>query len=378
MSVNETFSYSQRIRVLIVDDSAVIRRIIMSTLLKHAEIEVVGTSANGLEAIEDIKRTKPDLVTLDIEMPKMDGLAALKEIRSFDRHLPIIMFSSLTHRGAEATLDALMLGASDYVAKPTNLNDSSEAFQALEESLIPKIKQLGAKKTNALALSRTHAPVSASPPPLPSPSLNFVPTAVPSTRLRAAPVEALCIGVSTGGPAALMQLFTDWKVPLSVPVLIVQHMPPKFPEMLASRLSTLGGVPAVVALEGQVIEPGHAYLAPGGRHMEVHRNALGKVMIRLNDNPPECSCRPAVDVLFRSAAKVFGNRLLAMVLTGMGNDGAAGAAQIVLQGGKVLAQDEASCVIWGMPGAVVNANLADKVLPLGELAEEVVARLQSR
>ena len=378
MSVNETFSYSQRIRVLIVDDSAVIRRIIMSTLLKHAEIEVVGTSANGLEAIEDIKRTKPDLVTLDIEMPKMDGLAALKEIRSFDRNLPIIMFSSLTHRGAEATLDALMLGASDYVAKPTNLNDSSEAFQALEESLIPKIKQLGAKKTNALVLSRTHSPVSASPPPLPSPSLNFVPTAAPSTRLRAAPVEALCIGVSTGGPAALMQLFTDWKVPLSVPVLIVQHMPPKFPEMLASRLSTLGGVPAVVALEGQVIEPGHAYLAPGGRHMEVHRNALGKVMIRLNDNPPECSCRPAVDVLFRSAAKVFGNRLLAMVLTGMGNDGAAGAAQIVLQGGKVLAQDEASCVIWGMPGAVVNANLADKVLPLGELAEEVVARLQSR
>ena len=378
MSLNETFSYSQRIRVLIVDDSAVIRRIIMSTLLKHAEIEVVGTSANGLEAIEDIKRTKPDLVTLDIEMPKMDGLAALKEIRSFDRHLPIIMFSSLTHRGAEATLDALMLGASDYVAKPTNLNDSSEAFQALEESLIPKIKQLGAKKTNALVLSRTHSPVSASLPPLPYPSLNFVPTAVPSTRLRAAPVEALCIGVSTGGPAALMQLFTDWKVPLSVPVLIVQHMPPKFPEMLASRLSTLGGVPAVVALEGQVIEPGHAYLAPGGRHMEVHRNALGKVMIRLNDNPPECSCRPAVDVLFRSAAKVFGNRLLAMVLTGMGNDGAAGAAQIVLQGGKVLAQDEASCVIWGMPGAVVNANLADKVLPLGELAEEVVARLQSR
>ena len=178
---------------MIVDDSAVIRRIIMSTLLKHAEIEVVGTSTNGLEAIEDIKRTKPDLVTLDIEMPKMDGLAALKEIRSFDRHLPIIMFSSLTHRGAEATLDALMLGASDYVAKPTNLNDSSEAFQALEESLIPKIKQLGARKTNAPALSRTHSPVAASPPPppLPSPtsssslSPNLGPTAAPSSRLRA-------------------------------------------------------------------------------------------------------------------------------------------------------------------------------------------------
>ena len=372
MSVDETFSYSQRIRVLIVDDSAVVRRIIMSTLLKHAEIEVVGTSANGLEAIEDIKRTKPDLVTLDIEMPKMDGLAALKEIRSFDRHLPIIMFSTLTHRGAEATLDALMLGASDYVAKPTSLNDSAEAFRVLEESLIPKIKQLGAKKTNAPTFPRAQSAAVAAPVP------NGVSTADPAARLRAAPVEALCIGVSTGGPAALMQLFTDWKVPLPLPVLIVQHMPPKFPELLASRLSTLGAVPAVEATDGQVIEPGHAYLAPGGRHMEVHRNVLGKVTIRLNDHPPECSCRPSVDVLFRSAAKVYGNRLLAMVLTGMGNDGVAGAAQIVLEGGKVLAQDEASCVIWGMPGAVVNANLADKVLPLGELSEEVVARLQRR
>jgi len=377
MSTNDNLSYAQRIRVLIVDDSAVMRRIIMSTLLKHDEIEVVGTSANGLEAIADIKRIKPDLVTMDIEMPKMDGLTALKQIRSFDQHLPIIMFSSLTLRGAEATLDALTFGASDYVAKPTNLTDSEEAFRVLNEQLVPKIKQLGSKKTfvRSLAHAQTVTPQSLSPLAALSPSKEV--SSVRAGRIRV-PLEALCIGVSTGGPAALTQLFSDWKVALSVPILIVQHMPPKFPELLAIRLSTLGAVPAVEAVDGQEIEAGHAYLAPGGRHMELYRSASGKVIIRLNDNAPECSCRPAVDVLFRSAAKVYGNRLLAMVLTGMGNDGLKGSAQVVQEGGRVLVQDEASSVIWGMPGAVVNANLADKVLPLSEMAQEVVARLPKK
>ena len=377
MSTHDNLSYAQRIRVLIVDDSAVMRRIIMSTLLKHDEIEVVGTSANGLDAIADIKRIKPDLVTMDIEMPKMDGLTALKQIRSFDQHLPIIMFSSLTLRGAEATLDALTFGASDYVAKPTNLTDSDEAFRVLNEQLVPKIKQLGSKKTfvRSLARAQTVTPQSLSPLAAQS-SINEV-SSVRAGRIRVT-LEALCIGVSTGGPAALTQLFSDWKVALSVPILIVQHMPPKFPELLAIRLSTLGAVPAVEAVDGQEIEAGHAYLAPGGRHMELYRSASGKVIIRLNDNAPECSCRPAVDVLFRSAAKVYGNRLLAMVLTGMGNDGLKGSAQVVQEGGRVLVQDEASSVIWGMPGAVVNANLADKVLPLSEMAQEVVARLPKK
>jgi len=377
MSTNDNLSYAQRIRVLIVDDSAVMRRIIMSTLLKHDEIEVVGTSANGLDAIADIKRIKPDLVTMDIEMPKMDGLTALKQIRSFDQHLPIIMFSSLTLRGAEATLDALTFGASDYVAKPTNLTDSEEAFRVLNEQLVPKIKQLGSKKTFVRSLARAQTVTPQSLSPLAALSSGNEVSSVRAARIRVT-LEALCIGVSTGGPAALTQLFSDWKVALSVPILIVQHMPPKFPELLAIRLSTLGAVPAVEAVDGQEIEAGHAYLAPGGRHMELYRSASGKVIIRLNDNAPECSCRPAVDVLFRSAAKVYGNRLLAMVLTGMGNDGLKGSAQVVQEGGRVLVQDEASSVIWGMPGAVVNANLADKVLPLSEMAQEVVARLPKK
>ena len=361
MSTHDNLSYAQRIRVLIVDDSAVMRRIIMSTLLKHDEIEVVGTSANGLDAIADIKRIKPDLVTMDIEMPKMDGLTALKQIRSFDQHLPIIMFSSLTLRGAEATLDALTFGASDYVAKPTNLTDSDEAFRVLNEQLVPKIKQLGSKKTFVRSLARAQTVTPQSLSPLAAQSSSNEVSSVRAGRIRVT-LEALCIGVSTGGPAALTQLFSDWKVALSVPILIVQHMPPKFPELLAIRLSTLGAVPAV----------------EGGRHMELYRSASGKVIIRLNDNAPECSCRPAVDVLFRSAAKVYGNRLLAMVLTGMGNDGLKGSAQVVQEGGRVLVQDEASSVIWGMPGAVVNANLADKVLPLSEMAQEVVARLPKK
>ena len=377
MSTNDNLSYAQRIRVLIVDDSAVMRRIIMSTMLKHDEIEMVGTSANGLDAIADIKRIKPDLVTMDIEMPKMDGLTALKQIRSFDQHLPIIMFSSLTLRGAEATLDALTFGASDYVAKPTNLTDSEEAFRVLNEQLVPKIKQLGSKKTFVRSLARAQTVTPQSLSPLAALSSGNEVSSVRAARIRVT-LEALCIGVSTGGPAALTQLFSDWKVALSVPILIVQHMPPKFPELLAIRLSTLGAVPAVEAVDGQEIEAGHAYLAPGGRHMELYRSASGKVIIRLNDNAPECSCRPAVDVLFRSAAKVYGNRLLAMVLTGMGNDGLKGSGQVVQEGGRVLVQDEASSVIWGMPGAVVNANLADKVLPLSEMAQEVVARLPKK
>ena len=372
MSSTEKFSYSERIRVLIVDDSAVMRRIMMATLLKHAEIEVVGTSANGLKAIEDIKRIKPDIVTMDVEMPEMDGLAALKEIRTFDRSLPIIMFSSLTGRGSEATLDALTLGATDYVAKPANVSDSDAALRVLEELLIPKIKLLGAKRLRSAGVMAAGAPA----PALPSTKVEPMVTA--QNRGQVVALDALCIGVSTGGPAALAQLFQAWTVPFSVPLFIVQHMPPKFPKLLAARLSTLGANCAVEASDGQEPKAGHAYLAPGGRHMEVYRNAAGKVMIRLTDNPPECSCRPSVDVLFRSAAKVYGHRLLAMVLTGMGSDGLKGAGQIVRDGGEVLAQDEGSSVIWGMPGAVVNAHLATKVLSLVDMADEIAARLSKR
>ena len=373
MTQDEPIKYTEKIRVLIVDDSAVMRRIIMSSLLAHPEIEVIGTSENGLEAIADIKRIKPDLVTLDIEMPEMDGLTALKEIRLFDRRLPIIMFSSLTQRGAEATIDALTLGASDYVGKPTNLADRAEALRVLEEILVPKIKDLCQKINRA---SSAQAKPQNETAKLSSVLANSSLSNLRGKRLNDR-IEAICIGVSTGGPAALMELFQLWKSPLSVPMFIVQHMPPKFTEYLATRINAIGVIPATEAIEGQEALPGHAYIAPGGMHMEVVRSG-SKIHISLNENPPENSCRPAVDVLFRSAANTYGSHVLGVVLTGMGYDGLKGSMEIVKAGGRIWAQDQESSVIWGMPGAVVNENLTEKVLPLTQIPNEILLQLQRK
>jgi two-component system chemotaxis response regulator CheB len=382
-----------KIRVLVVDDSAVMRRLIVSTLMKHAQIEVVGTAVNGLLAIQAIARLKPDVVTLDIEMPEMDGLSALKEIRRTDPQLPIIMFSSLTRRGTTATMDALTFGASDYVGKPTSAGSPEDAVRVLEETLIPKIKALGLRALNPMgSASVTGLPIKergmARREALTQPVIEKIPTvtvsaaSAPSAPLvvrpegrSLSPVGALCIGVSTGGPAALLKLFESWRAPLNVPIFIVQHMPPKFTTMLATRLTDVGVMPVQEPYDGQEALAGQAYLAPGGFHLVLKRKGL-KVFMHLNEDPPENSCRPAVDVLFRTAAQVYGGALLAVVLTGMGSDGLRGAQEIVKCQGMVLAQDEASSVIWGMPGAVAAANLAEKVLPLSSIADEIVFRTQ--
>jgi two-component system chemotaxis response regulator CheB len=384
------------IRVLVVDDSAVMRRIIISALMKHPQIQIAGTAANGRLAIQAVARLKPDLVTLDIEMPEMDGIAALKEIRRTDPQLPIIMFSSLTQRGTTATMDALTNGASDYVGKPVSEESTAEAVRVLEETLIPKIKLLGLRgsrltgsansirslglpvKEHGLvrresmsmpALERI-APVTAK---VVTPPANH--SVVRQEGRSLASVGALCIGVSTGGPAALLKVFESWRAPLTIPIFIVQHMPPKFTTMLASRLTEVGVMPVQEPYDGQEALVGQAYMAPGGFHLMLKRKGL-KVFMHLTEDAPENSCRPAVDVLFRSAAQVYGRSLLAVVLTGMGSDGLLGAQEIVRSHGMVLAQDEATSVIWGMPGAIVAANLAEKVLPLQEIAGEIVFRTQ--
>lgn len=381
--------FEDKIRVLIVDDSAVMRRIIMTSLMKHPEIEVVGTAANGLLAIESIERSNPDVVTLDVEMPEMDGITALREIRKLHPNLPIIMFSSLTQRGARATMDALTYGASDYVGKPQASSDPADAYKVLEESLIPKIKALcqgesgdakkgvsikerGAARRESLAIPAPEKITSLPSSPFASP-LN--PQVVRPEGRPLYPVDALCIGVSTGGPAALMRVFELWKTPLLVPIFIVQHMPPKFTTLLAARLTEVGVMPVQEPYDGQEALAGHAYLAPGGYHLELRRKGT-KVFMYLNEDPPENSCRPAVDVLFRSAAKVYGQSLLAVVLTGMGYDGLRGAEDIIRSNGAVLAQDEATSVIWGMPGAIAQANLAEKVLPLDAIPDEILFRTQ--
>ena len=373
-------NYRDRIRVLIVDDSAVVRRLIMSTLLQHPDMEVIGASANGLDAIADIKRIRPDVVTLDIEMPKMDGITTLKEIRKFDRRLPIIMFSTLTQRGAESTLEALTCGASDYVGKPSNMADQTEALKLLGDTLIPKIRALfnksagQAKRTESVRIEA--ARVQVTPVSCALPAIKPVSPAARDVR-NPQRVEALCIGVSTGGPAALMQLFSAWTAPLPIPTFIVQHMPPQFTELLSMRLTGIGVMQVREAVDGEEVIAGRVYMAPGGRHLELSK--LGaKVILSLNENPAENSCRPAVDVLFRTAARIYGQRLLALVLTGMGYDGLEGAKKVVEAGGRVLAQDEETSVIWGMPGAVVHANLAESVLPLDQIPNEILLRLQRR
>ena len=378
-----------KVRVLVVDDSAVMRKIIASALQKEPSIEIAGFAANGLQAIEAIQTCNPDVVTLDIEMPEMDGLTALREIRKENKYLPIIMFSSLTHKGAQAAVMALTAGASDYVGKPANATGGiDDAFKVLETELIPKIIGLAKRvksrrEREGLSASapKPTPPITSKPPVMPRPITPVKPVTTPlaskiskaTSGVLVKPAEAVCIGVSTGGPEALMQVFGAFNAPLSVPIFIVQHMPADFTALLAARLSATGVMTVKEAEEGEIAEPGVAYIAPGGLHMTISRPGT-KTIIHLNTEPPENSCRPAVDVLFRTAAQVYGSSLLAVMLTGMGYDGLKGSQVIKEKGGQVIAQDEATSVIWGMPGAVVQAGLADGVLPIDKITDEIIFR----
>ena len=351
-----------KIRVLIVDDAVVIRRLLFDCLAEDPDIVVVGTAANGQIALAKIEQLTPDLVTLDIEMPVMDGLQTLQAIRKTYPRLPVIMFSTLTERGAAATLDALSLGASDYVTKPANVGSVGAALLRIREELIPKIKGLCYRAPMPPAVVQPRACAQAQS------SREAGPASVPRA-------EILAIGVSTGGPNALSTLLPGLPKNFPAPIVIVQHMPPLFTRLLAERLTTVSGLPAREGEAGALLRPGEIWVAPGGYHMEVEKAGTGAIRLRTHQGPAENSCRPAVDVLFRSVAQVFGARALAVVLTGMGQDGLRGCECIHEAGGQVLAQDEASSVVWGMPGAVSQAGLAGKVLPLHELAVEINRRM---
>jgi two-component system chemotaxis response regulator CheB len=349
-----------KIRVLVVDDSIVIRKILVDILSGDAEIEVVGQASNGKLALPKIRELKPDLVTLDIEMPEMDGLATLVEVRKFAPKLPVIMFSTLTEQGASATIDALSRGASDYATKPSNTGSFELSRERIRNDLIPKIKALCRKAT---ALPQAALPAGARPSGV---RLGL------SRPLGA--VELLVIGCSTGGPQALDRVLSGLSRETSVPVLIVQHMPATFTRMLAERLNGKCPLPVHEARDGEEVLPGQVLVAPGDYHMELVRTE-GRLRVRLNQNPPENSVRPAVDVLFRSAAALHGRSTLAVVLTGMGQDGLRGARDIHAAGGTILAQDAATSVVWGMPGYVAQDGIAAAVLPLDEIAQEINTRL---
>jgi two-component system chemotaxis response regulator CheB len=351
----------RRTRILIVDDSAVMRSLLRSVVCSEAGLEVAGTAGDGETALSAIESLRPDLVLLDVEMPVMDGLVTLKKLRARGQKMPVIMCSSLTQRGAKVTIEALASGASDYVAKPSGQSNREQATRALAQELIPKIQAL-TSQTQANPPASVRAPlILPMAPPFKAQPISSVPV-------------ALAIGVSTGGPAALDILLPALPGSYPLPVLIVQHMPELFTKLFAERLNGRCAMRVHEACEGEPVQAGTIYIAKGNWHLEVLAGARPGTphTLHLTQGAPENHCRPAVDVLFRSVAAVYGSGSLALVLTGMGSDGMLGSRVIREHGGTVLAQDQASSTVWGMPGAVANAGLAQKILPLPAVAQELI------
>jgi two-component system, chemotaxis family, protein-glutamate methylesterase/glutaminase len=356
----------EKIKVMVVDDSVVVRKIVTDVLSADPMIQVVGTAPNGRLAVAKLEQLKPDLVTMDIEMPDMNGIEAVRAIRSGAgltqrNRVPIIMFSTLTERGASATLDALSAGANDYVTKPANVGSVGQSMESVRQQLVPKIKALtGRPMTSGPAVAPAAPPVAVRPP-----AVRPRPPKEPAV---------LVIGSSTGGPEALTKVLPLLPATLPVPVLLVQHMPPVFTRQFAQRLDRLCPLTVVEATDGSPLVPGTVHIAPGDFHLTVGTSGAAR-RTALNQAPPENFCRPAVDVLFRSAVAAYDGAVLGVVLTGMGSDGRTGAGQIREAGGTVIAQDQATSVVWGMPGAVTQAGFADEVVPLGRVAEAVLRLL---
>lgn len=359
------------IRILIVDDSAVTRRLLTLVVSTESRIEVAGVASNGAEGLEAIDRLSPDLVLLDVEMPAMDGLTVLEKLRERRKRLPVIMCSTLTSRGASVTIEALARGATDYVTKPSGQSGIVDALAKLKRELVPKILAICSQPSESFSMPSVQAGIAqlvGKHYPLQASETAIAPTVV-------------VVGVSTGGPAALEQFLPALPASFALPILLVQHMPQLFTRMLAERLNTRCSLPVHEATAGGIVEPGHVYLAPGDWHMEVgwpyRVQAAGTAdsfILRLRQGPAENHCRPSVNALFRSAASIYGAGVLAVILTGMGSDGLEGCRAVRAAGGTVLAQDQESSVVWGMPGSVVGAGLAHRVLPLSALAPEVLRR----
>lgn len=344
------------IRVLIVDDSAVVRGLLARVIESDPQIKLAGTAMHGQAALSQLQKTPADVVVLDVEMPVMDGLTALVEIQKHHPGVKVIMASGLTYDGAETTVKALALGAAGCIGKPTGTSMSDSINQVAKE-LIPLVKALGTKRSSLPASIQTR--MTSSPPVSP--------------RRGSVPPNLLIIGTSTGGPQALRVVLTGLPKDFPLPILIVQHMPPLFTPMLAKHLAQDTGRPCAEGSQHAIIEPGHTYVAPGDYHMEVTKRG-DRMCLKLNQNAPEHYCRPSVNPLFRTAAEWYGSGVLAVMLTGMGEDGVEASRDVVNRGGTLIAQDEASSVVWGMPGAVVRAGLAHEVLPLTAVAPAILRR----
>jgi two-component system chemotaxis response regulator CheB len=353
---------------MVVDDAVVVRGLVGRWIEAEPDLRLAATLRNGQEAVDQLERTDPDVVVLDVDMPHLDGISALPLLLEKKRDLVVIMASTLTRRNAEVSLRALSLGAADYIPKPQTNRDvvSSTEFH---RDLIEKIRQLGGRRKRVAEIRMRRAGL-----PVREPLPEMRPAGPTTYSLRPfSPIvpRVLLIGTSTGGPQALTALLGQIDSVIDrAPVLVTQHMPPTFTTILAEHLARASKRPAHEARDGEVVKPGTVYLAPGGRHMRVVRRN-GHVEIALDDGPMVHFCRPAVDPLFTSAAQAWGSGVLALILTGMGTDGTQGAAQIVAAGGSVMAQDEATSVVWGMPGSAAHAGVCSAVLPLQQISGKV-------
>lgn len=352
------------IQIMIVDDSVVARKVLTDVLSSDPDLDVAGWASNGRLALAKLQNLCPDIILLDVEMPEMNGLETIPGIRKILPRTPIIMFSTLTERGAEATFDALALGASDYLAKPSN-KDMAATSESIRRDLIPKIKALCHFPTAARNAPATVTSAAA---------LSSRPKIRGASSRYASQPKIVAIGVSTGGPDALAKLLPSFPANFPLPVVIAQHMPPIFTGLLAKRLATKCTLSVNEARSSELLAPSCIRIAPGDFHMVVQQENRC-MRLRTHQGPRENFCRPSVDVLFRSVAAAYGPSCLGVILTGMGQDGLKGCEALCAAGASVIVQDEASSVVWGMPGFVVRAGLAEKILPLDQIAAEIVRRV---
>lgn len=361
-------------RILIVDDSRIFRAVLEDALSGQDDIVVAGSVFSGSKALDFLREHPPDIVTLDVEMPGMNGLETLQAIQQFNRsraadaEVGVLMVSSFTKRGAEITVQALETGAFDVVTKPSGTSAEASVV-ALRGELLPKIRAFLARRQRAAgkSIDWNLAPKGADKRLISIPSISH-----------ARPVRAVLIGASTGGPQALLTLLPDLAQRITAPILVVQHMPAGFTQSLAESLARRCPCPVVEVQDGQSIVPRTIYIAPGGKHLVLRSNPRGELVAGLNEQPPESGCRPSASVLFRSAAAILGRESVAIVLTGMGNDGTAGLGPLKRAGGYIVAQDEETSVVWGMPGSAVEAGVTDVVVPLGDIARTIDAIVVGR
>ncbi|NQU70357.1 MAG: chemotaxis response regulator protein-glutamate methylesterase [Rhodospirillales bacterium] len=357
------------IRVMVVDDSAVIRGIIRRTLDVDPSISVVASVANGQHAIDSLARHPVDVIVLDIEMPVMDGMTALPKLLQANPDLKIIMASTLTQSNASVSLEALKNGAADYIPKPSS-NSEIHNTSSFKRDLVEMVKALGAKRLEKTDSAPTISRESARVMPKVAPLAKVEPNSITLREPSKVKPAILCIGSSTGGPKALLTVVKELNNNFNLPILITQHMPKTFTPILAEHLQQTGGFPAAEGIDGECLRPGQIYVAPGGLHMLVEGSAREPI-IRLDDGPQENFCKPSVDPMLRSVAKIYGAKVLTVILTGMGRDGLAGGRDIVAAGGTIVAQDEESSVVWGMPGAVATAGICSAVVPLSEIVAQI-------